>query len=328
MRRSSLLLLLAAGMTVIQGCSLLQGSSETAGLAGSQLETPRINVAVLPTVETAPLQYAIKNGYFREEGLEINVTIAGSGQQTVEGMVNGQYDVVYSTYPPLILAQVKGVADIKLVAGNSYAAPRTAMLMKSKASSLRTAADLSGKKVAVTAKGTLAELMVRSAAATQNVDHSKIQFAEMPFPAMPTALERGQVDAAMLVEPFVTSAEQEVGALPLLDLASGPLNDLPFTAFGATAGFVRSHPKTVKAFQRGLTRGANESLDRTKIEPLLPEFAKIDSKVAALTQLPVFRTSLDPVAIQRVPRLMAEFGLLAKEVDVSGMLLKLPPTDR
>jgi NitT/TauT family transport system substrate-binding protein len=190
---------------------------------------------------------------------------------------------------------------------------------------MQTAADVVGKKIAVTAKGTLADLMVKSAVATQNVDHTKIQWVEMPFPDMPTALSRGQVDAAMMVEPFVTAAEQSVGAMPLLDLASGPLSDLPFTGYAATAKFVNEHPKTVAAFQRGLGRAADDSLDRTKIEPLLPEFAKINHDVAALTRLPGFRTPLDSKPIQRVSKLMADFGVLSKEIDVSPLLLGPPP---
>ncbi|MCE7010415.1 NrtA/SsuA/CpmA family ABC transporter substrate-binding protein [Kibdelosporangium philippinense] len=313
----------AVAALLVSGCSAITGESSDPAPSGP-LEKSRINVAILPTVEIAPLQLAIRNGFFREEGLDVNVTIAGSGQQTVEGMVNGQYDIVYSTYPPLILAHSKRIADVKIVAGNSYAAPRTAMLMKRKDSPLNTAADVAHKKVAVTAKGTLAELMVRSAIATQNVDHKSITFVEMPFPDMPTALNDGRADAAMMVEPFVTAAERSVGASPLLDLASGPLNDLPFTGFGATGTFVNANPKTVEAFQRGLARATDASSDRTKIEPL-PEFAKIDKDVAALTRLPVFRANLDPIPIQRIVKLMTDFGLLKEPVDVTPLLLKPPP---
>jgi NitT/TauT family transport system substrate-binding protein len=126
---------------------------------------------------------------------------------------------------------LQGGADTDAAPGGPLEKPRikVAVLPTVETVLLQTATDVAGKKVAVTAKGTLADLMVKSAMATQNVDHTKIQFVEMPFPDMPTALDRGLVDAAMLVEPFVTAAERAVGAIPLLDLATGPLNDLPFT---------------------------------------------------------------------------------------------------
>ncbi|ALG11817.1 hypothetical protein AOZ06_37490 [Kibdelosporangium phytohabitans] len=306
-------------LLLVSGCSAISGESGGSGSPGP-LERSRINVAILPTVEIAPLELAVRNGYFSSEGLEVKVSIAGSGQQTVEGMVNGQYDIVYSSYPPLLLAQSKGIADVRIISGNSAAAPGTAMLVRGKSSPLRTAADVSGKKVAVTAKGTLAELMVRSTLASQHARPETVTFVEMPFPDMPTALDRGTVDAAMMVEPFVTVAERSVGAVPLLDLATGPLADLPFTGFGATSEFVSANPKTVAAFQRGISRAAGQSADRARIEPLLTEVAKIDREVAARTKLPLLRTDLDPAAIQRVSRLMTDFGLLKQELDVKPML--------
>lgn len=87
---------------------------------------------------------------------------------------------------------------------------------------------------------------------------------------------------------------------------------------------MNAHPKTVEAFQRGLGKAADLSNDRTKIEPLLPEFAKIDKDIAAQTRLPVFRTSLDPSQIQRISKLMTDFELLKQEVDVAPMLSKPP----
>jgi NitT/TauT family transport system substrate-binding protein len=309
---------------LVSGCSALSGQSDEPAAPGGSLEKSRINVAILPTVEIAPLELAIRQKYFAAEGLDVSVTIAGSGQQTVEGMVNGQYDIVYSTYPPLLLAQSKHIADVKLVAANSAAAPGTAMLVTGKSSPLRTAADLEGKKVAVTAKGTLSELMVRSAVATQNARPAAVTFVEMPFPDMPTALDRGTIDAAMMVEPFVTVAERSVGAQRMLDLATGPLADLPFTAFGATNAFVTANPRTVAAFQRGLARAAGQSADRTRIEPLLTDVAKIDRAVAATTRLPVFRTDLDAAGIQRIAKLMTDFGQLTQELDVKPLLL--PPS--
>lgn len=100
----------------------------------------------------------------------------------------------------------------------------------------------------------------------------------MPFTDMTTALERDQVDAAMMVEPFATAAQRPTGATILADLATRPLNDLPFTAYASTAKFVTTNPKTVQAFQKAMRRAANDAADRTKIEPLLLQYAKVDQQ--------------------------------------------------
>jgi NitT/TauT family transport system substrate-binding protein len=322
MRKLILIAVLLA--STLTGCGLLGDNKADTG-SNSQVERSTITVAVLPTVEIAPLQLGIRNGYFKDLGLEVKVEVATSGQATVTGMINGQYDIVYSTYPPIIAAQAKKVADLKLVADNSFAAPKTAVIVTGSHSTLSSIKDLAGKTVAVTARGTLADLMVKSAFATNGGDPSTLKWSEMPFTDMTAALDRGQVDAAMLVEPFVTAAQKSTGATILADLATGPLNDLPFTAYAGTAKFVNTNPKTVQAFQKAMQRATNDAADRTKIEPLLPQYAKVDQQTAALTNLPGFRSTLDATRIQRVADLMTQFGVLPGKFDVRPMLLPPPP---
>ncbi|MFD1044718.1 ABC transporter substrate-binding protein [Kibdelosporangium lantanae] len=292
---------LAAVLFLLCGCSLLGGGNDDASATDGRVEKPKIKVAVLPTVETAPLQLAIKNGYFRDAGLEVDVQIAPSGQRTVEGLLGGDFDISYSTYPAFFQAQAKGVGDLKLVTDNSSAAPNTATLMVPKGSPVKSMSDLSDKTIAVTAKGTLADLMVKDTMATNLANWRSVDWREMPFPDMQAALASGKVDAAMVVEPFVTAIGEATGASVLKDLAVGPLNDFPFTGYGATKKFVNENPRTVAVFQRGMERAANEAQDnRANIEPLLPEFAKVDKSMVTIVHLPGFRTKLDANRLHRV----------------------------
>lgn len=304
---------------LLTGCGAL-GASKPDTSSNSQVEKAKITVAVLPTVESAPLQLAIREGYFRDLGLDVNVAVAPSGQATVTGMINGQYDVVFSSYPPIIAAQAKKAADLRFVAENSFAAPNTAVVMVPAGSAFTSIKDLQGKTVAVTARGTLSDLMVKSTLATAGGDPSTLKWVEMPFTDMTAALQRGQVDAAMMVEPFATAAHRTTGAKILTDLATGPLKDLAFTAYAATAKFVTANPKTVAAFQKAMRRAATEAADRTRIEPLLPEYAKIDRQTAAQTNLPGFRSTLDATRIQPIADLMTQFGVLPAHFDVRVMI--------
>lgn len=142
----------------------------------------------------------------------------------------------------------------------------------------------------------------------------------MPFSDM----ERGDIDVAMLVEPFITTAELTIGAVPLLDLSSGPTSELPFTGYGATAEFVRDHPNTVAVFQHVMRRAAEAAQDRPRVEALLPKIVTVDQNTARLVNLPGFRSTLDAERIQRVADLMVEFGVLDAPFDVAPMLLRHP----
>lgn len=323
-RRCSRLLAFMAVATLLGGCGLLGGQPPPASPTIGALETGRITVAVLPTVEIAPLMLAIEEGWFADAGLDVQVEIAGSGPTTIAGVIGGDYDIAYSSFVPFIAAQAKQVADLRIVTDNSYAAPNTAMVVTPPDSTLTSVLQLEGKRIAVPGPNTSADLMVKSAMDVNNLDHTTVAWIPLPFPDMAAALQRGDIDAAMMVEPFITTAAMSIGAVALLDLSSGPTSELPFTGYGATAEFVREHPNTIAVFQQVMRRAAEAAHGRARVEALLPKIVTIDQATARLVNLPGFRSTLDAERIQRVADLMLEFGVLDAHLDVAPMLLRHP----
>jgi len=324
-RRCSRPFALMAVMSLVGACGLLGDQPPASAPTIGELETGRITVAVLPTVEIAPLMLAIEEGWFADAGLDVQVEIAGSGPATIAGMIGGDYDIAYSSYVPFIAAQAKQAADLRIVTDNSYAAPNTAMLVTAPHSGFTSVQQLERRRIAVPGLNTTADLLVKSAMAVSNLDHTTVQWVPLPFPDMAAALERGDIDAAMLVEPFITTAEMVIGAVPLLDLSFGPTSELPFTGYGATAEFVRDHPNTTMVFQQVMRRAAEAAHDdRARVVKLLPKIVTVDHSTARLVILPGFRSTLDAKRIQRVADLMLTFGVLDAPFDVAPMLLPRP----
>ena len=73
-------------------------------------------------------------------------------------------------------------------------------------SSIRTPADLAGKTIAVNALKGVGEVMIKAALKKVGVDPNSVKLLALPFPAMRSALNNGQVDAIWAPEPFVTQA--------------------------------------------------------------------------------------------------------------------------
>ena len=71
-----------------------------------------------------------------------------------------------------------------------------------------------------------------------------------------------------------------------------------------------------------MDRAVTEAQDRSKIEPLLPQFAKIDRETASIISLLQMNSRPDASRLQRVPRLMKDFGYLDKDIDVASMIVK------
>jgi NitT/TauT family transport system substrate-binding protein len=329
-RRVPRIAVLLCTLLTLAGCGLLgddssgQGSSTRS--AGSP-EKAKIKVAILPTMDTVPLYLAMDSGYFAKEGLEVTPVAAASGADCVAKLVAGDVDFAFSSYTPFFSARAKGVADLKLVADATSAAPGNAVVVTMPNSPVKSIRDIAGRRVAITAKFTMTHLLVESQLKVNGVDSSTVQYAEMPFPQMADKLAKGQIDAAFLTEPFLQQAAKSVGAYRLFDTATGPTADIPLTGYGATGKFVNGNRRTVEAVQRAMRRATDEAHgDRTKVDPLLEKIAKVDPDTAHLAVLTNFVSSLDPVRIQRVVDLMVEFKALDKKFDVADMIVRPPTT--
>jgi NitT/TauT family transport system substrate-binding protein len=308
----------------LTGCALLGDSDPAPPPAPDRgLERSALHISIMPTTDLAPFHLAVKNGLFQAEGLSIRTSTAGSGPASVTKLVAREVDIAYGSYPPFFVAQAKNVADIKIVADSSAAGPGSTMIVAMPGSPVRTIQDMAGKRIAVTSTATTSDLMTMAAMKAAGVDHTRVQWVTLPFPDMAARLQRGDVDAAFMTEPFITQAVRTVGAVPVADPATGPIADFPTAGYGAMADFVAQNPRTVAAFQRVMAKATAEAADRSRVEPLLVEFAKVDSEIARGSGLLTFKSEMDAASIQRVPDVMAEFGFLPGRVDVAAMIV--PP---
>ncbi|MEV0702438.1 ABC transporter substrate-binding protein [Saccharopolyspora sp. NPDC050389] len=323
------LLKLAGGMVTAgalmgtSGCGLLGGSEEQQG-GNAQVEKAHLKIGALPTSELAPLHLAVKNGHFQREGLTVEIINAPDGATALNSTIGGDYDITFSSYVPIFAAQAKGIAQLKIVADCASSTPNTCMIMSSPNSNVRSPQDLADKRIAISGGGTISELLVKASMKANGVNFEGVHWMPLGFINMPNALRTNQVDAAFVVEPFLTLSARDAGAIPVVDTATGPLEDLPLGGYVSAAKFADENPKTVAAFQRAMDSAVTEAQDRSKIEPLLPEFAKIDKETAAIITLLKMNSRADATRLQRIPRLMLEFGYIDKEIDVASMIFAPP----
>lgn len=306
------------------GCGLLGGSEQAQSSGNGQVEKPSIKVGALPTAELAPLHYAAQEGLFEREGLDVEIVTASDGATALNNAIGGDYDITFSSYVPIIAAQAKGVADLKIIADCASAVPNSCLIMSTSNSGVRSPNDLAGKRIAISGTGTISELMVKASMKANNVPYDQVKWSPLGFANTPKALAAGDVDAAMLVEPFLTLAARDAGAVPVLDCATGPLEDLPLVGYVSNAQFAEQNPKTIEAFQRAMGKAVSACQDRAKVEPLLPQFAKIDEQTASVITLLKMNNHPDATRLQRIPRLMLEFNYIDKNIDVASMIIAPP----
>ena len=314
-------LLTMALALALAGCSA-SGAPDTAPASPQDggPERATLRVGMLDIVDTASFYLAQQRGFFRAEGLTVEPIAAQGGAASTPGLVGGRLDVAFGNYVSFFLAQSQGVGQFRLVSDGYQADANTFLILARPDGAVRTPRDLAGRRVAVNTFRNIVELNARSALQTNGVDPNSVQFVEIPFPEMGAALAAGRVDAAAMVEPFITSASRSLGALPVLDTASGPTADIPIAGYGTTEAFARENPRTVAAFQRAMARGQQAASDRRNVEQVLPTYVRIDQSTASLITIGTFPQSLDATRLQRVADLMTQFGLVPGRIDVAPML--------
>jgi NitT/TauT family transport system substrate-binding protein len=320
-RRTQLVLLLLcltvlAAMTT--GCTTQP--SNTAGTP----EKARVRLGVLPIADDAHLQRAQLAGYFAAEGLEVELVPVQGGANALPLLSTGDLDMTFTNYVSVLLAQSQHAGEFRFIDGGYDAGPNTILVMTRPGSPIRSARDLERKRIAVNTLHNVIELNTRSALETNGVDPASVTFVPVPFPAMAAALADGQVDAATMVEPFITQSAQAFGAVSVLDAAAGPTASIPLGGVAVPADFAVRNPNTVAAFQRAVEHARADLADRGVLESTLPTYTGISPDTAALIALGTWPPSLDRIRLQRVADLMRQYGVLADGVDTGTMILARP----
>lgn len=306
--------------TALTGCGLLEGS-EGASEGNGQVETAKLQVGTMPIVGAAPLGLAHKKGWFKENSLDVTTKLVKSGADALPTLVGGDLHVTFSNYVSFIKAKAEGI-DVRIIAEGSRSAPENFAIVTRKDTDIHEPKDLRGKRIGVNALKNIATLTTSSVLRSHGVRSDEVEYIEFPFPDMAATLDRGDIDAAFLPEPFLTQAKIGSGVRTILDPCSGATENLPIDGYGVTGEFADKNPKTIQAFQKSLLKAQEACSDQAVLQPQLVETTKVDEKTAALVSRSVYPISLNEVGLQRVADLMLEFNAIGKKVDVAEMVVQ------
>jgi ABC-type nitrate/sulfonate/bicarbonate transport system substrate-binding protein len=321
-RRTAVALVGALGLVAsAAGCSMLPGS----GSSGSPtLEHPALRVGYQALVDVAPLYMAVKSGLFDAAGLKIELVQENNDQDAIKQLAGGQLDVAFATHVGFFKAEAGG-AQLELQGEAYQAGTNTMALVTLPSLGYNNPISKPAPKIAVNADKDLGVLTTSSVLDTAGVAQNKIQFSTIPFNDMITALQNRTVDAAWMEEPFITKAEQQLGATILTDAARGATQEFPLTGYASAKKFADANPNTMAAFRKGLQQAQEQASDRLKVQSVLKEYAGVDAATADLISVGNFPTTLNAVRLQRVADMMQTSGMLLNRLDAQSML---PPSQQ
>jgi NitT/TauT family transport system substrate-binding protein len=259
-----------------------------------------VRVATNPIDSGAEVYYADDLGLFAKAGLSVQIQPGQNGAAIAAAVASDAIDIGYADIGALAKAHTRGI-DFSIIAPAAMwdSSSPVNVLMVAKDSPIRGAKDLNGKTIAVPGLGTGAALAVNAWLDANGADTNSVKFLELPYAAMPAALEAGRIDAAHVAEPFVSVAKQNARVLALADDALGKV--YLRTVWFARTSWAKAHPDVVARFAAVMSqtaKWANDKRNQSRSASILVQHTKIDSSVVAAMVRVRYGESLDAALLQ------------------------------
>ncbi|MFG1707644.1 ABC transporter substrate-binding protein [Nonomuraea sp. M3C6] len=315
--------IVVAGMAIaltLSACGGGGGESGTGGTASSGgLEKTQLLVGVVPVPSAAPLFIAEKRGFFKAEGLTVKTEIIQAPQAVMPKILNGSMDAFLTSYVSLMAINDSGAAKLKLFQHSQEAAPNVAGVVVAKGSPIKTAAGLKGKTIAVNVLKALGQTLTNAHLQEAGLKPEDVKYVPVQFADQLGALSSGTVDAAWLVEPFLTAAKKG-GATQVIDTTDGVTAGVPIDGWGVTEEWLAKNPKTAAAFHRALAKAQQVAgADRKALDEVVPTYTQIPADAAAAMTLGKFSLEADKASVQKLANLLTGYGYLKAKVDVAQL---------
>lgn len=187
-------------------------------------EVPVTSVATeVPVAELVPLKYvgikiwdpviiAARMGFFKENGLDVEVLYGLGGANSIQAVASGKAQVGEASVASVILANQAGlpiqiVADFQTVNDERNIVQFYAL----KDSGIKTPADFAGKKIAVNVRTSSNEFTTIMLLQKYGVDVKSVEFVTVPIPEQVNALVTNAVDVILIPQPYQAYIEKDYG---------------------------------------------------------------------------------------------------------------------
>ena len=207
-----------------------------------------------------PLTIAEQLGYFKDEGLQVEIPDFAGGAKALQALVGGSADVVSGAYEHTINMQAKNQPIMSVVLQGR--APQIVMAVSTKTMpGYKSIADLKGKKIGVTAPGSSTAMMASYVLAKAGLKASDVSFIGVGASSGAiAAVKSGQVDAIANLDPVITMLQRDnlikvvADTRTLKDTQAVYGGPMPAACLYTPVKFVQDNPGTTQALANAMVR--------------------------------------------------------------------------
>lgn len=324
MKKRFTALLLVALMLSAAVCAC---ASKEEGAAGENLpeKTKVVLNEVAHSIFYAPMYVAIEEGYFQEEGIDLELVTGFGADKTMTAVLSDSADIGFMgseasiyTYNEGATDHVVNFAQLTQRAGNFLVARQEMPDF--------TWDDLKGTDVLGGRKGGMPQMVFEYILKQNGIDPAKDVAIDqsIDFGSTAAAFAEGQADFTVEFEPGATSLEQDGKGYVVASLGTDS-GYVPYTAFSAKQSYLDENPDVIQGFTNALQKGMDFVQAHTPeeiaavIEPQFKE-TDLDTITTIVSRYYEQDTWKDNLIFQE-----ESFDLLQDILDEAGELTKRAP---
>lgn len=281
----------------------------------------KVTAGVIAIIDVAPIYLGKSKGFFTEQHIDLTLATAQGGAAIVPAVAAGQYQFGFSNSVSVLIAKSKGVPLKAVASGNSTSGNPTSdftgLLVKDPA--IKSPKDLVGKKVATNTLKNIVDVTVKELVKKDGGDPGKVNLVELAFPDMIAALDKGDVDAAFDVEPFVAAGRAKgwrvLGSFAAMD----PQETVAL--YVTSENLASSKPDLVKRFKTALQKSMSYAdAHPDEVRDIIGTYTKIDQGTRNAIVLPKWPAEINTGSLNTQADLATSYGWITSKPDVSVLV--------
>lgn len=312
-------------MAALLSLSLLTGcgaGTDTGDTAGTEAENVTVRLSeVTHSVFYAPQYVAMSQGFFADEGLDIELSNGGGADKVMTAVVSGGADIGLAGPESCIYIHAQGKDDLPVIF--AQLTKRDGSFLVGRSDEAFDWNDLRGKTIIGGRKGGVPEMtleyVLRQHGLEPQVD--VIVDTSVQFNMMAGAFTGGQGDYVTLFEPAATQVVN-AGQGYILCSIGAESGAIPYTAYFASRSYTAEHDDVIAAFCRAVAKALDwveGHTDREVAQAIIGQFPDTDlDTLEAVTarhrQIGVWNTPLtmEQASLERLETVMTQAGELTK----------------
>lgn len=212
-----------------------------------------------------PFYVAIENGYFKEEGLDIELVLTPGADKVSAAVLSNDVEIGFAGPEASIYVYDGGEEDY-IISFAGLTKRDGQFILAREATDNFKLEDLYNKEILVGRKGGMPSLNFLNALKKSNIDPKKININySVEFAALSGSFIGGIGDYVNLFEPTATKLTKDnLGyVVASIGLMSG---EVPYTAFNARKSFINNNEDVIRKFTKALNKGIKYTLENNETE--------------------------------------------------------------